>query len=289
VALARLAGVTDAARVSGVDERTVRGWVAAEGAGDHSVQEWQAAHDYAMEQHLRASIGGDARSAFNWSQSAGVTQRNLNYQRWVSRRQERQAEEDAAPEPSQAQLIRQSLPRERLTWLRDYLDLRIRADHVEAHNAGKTLDEYAREAQAQAEYEAHRSDPEPQGSLRVWEWLRDATDEDLAAADQELAQQCAELVKGYRVSKTTGSYGDEYTVLDRDGQVYEAQMSYLSSEFRSLPVLTEAPAPQLETHTSSELPAEPPRYEEQAVEPPSVTVTYAGRDPDWDRAWRRWE
>jgi hypothetical protein len=120
VALARLAGVSEAAKAARVDLGTVRDWLASADGSNPSVADWQASRDYAKEQELRAALAGNANLAYAWSKSAGVGQRNLNYERQVAAA--RRSEEEAPPE--QPNPIRDAIDRlddRRKRLLRDFI------------------------------------------------------------------------------------------------------------------------------------------------------------------------
>lgn len=127
VALARLDGVDEAARAAKVDVRTVRSWVEASATDHPSEQDWQASRDYAKSQELRAALEGKANLAYAWSKSAGVGQRNLNYERQVMRAGEarREAEKEPEPEPDPIIAAADALRTDQQRLLRNLIDLEL--------------------------------------------------------------------------------------------------------------------------------------------------------------------
>jgi len=127
VALARLSGIEEAARVAGAQARSVREWMADAGDRDPRLADWQAARDYAMEQQLRATIEGNAAKAFGWSKSAGVSQRNVDMAP-RSAKDGPEAEQPAPPDPIKEQTARLDSRRQRLLACELDAELADRAD-----------------------------------------------------------------------------------------------------------------------------------------------------------------
>jgi hypothetical protein len=96
-ALSKIIGVRAAAKVAGVDFRTVERWV--KGAQDGDEAEWTAARELAQARHLEALIRGDTRGATQWATSAGISARNQRYARLIAARDQRRTEQEKPPEP----------------------------------------------------------------------------------------------------------------------------------------------------------------------------------------------
>jgi hypothetical protein len=98
-ALSKIVGVRAAAKVAGVDWRTVERWV--KGSEDGDEAEWTAARELAQARHLQALIRGDTRGATQWATSAGISSRNQRYAKLIAQRDQRRAEqaEPEQPEP----------------------------------------------------------------------------------------------------------------------------------------------------------------------------------------------
>jgi hypothetical protein len=98
-ALSKIVGVRTAAKVAGVDWRTVERWVKGYQDGDEA--EWRSARELAQARHLEALIKGDTRGMTAFATSAGISARNEAYARLKSQRDARRTEQDegAQPEP----------------------------------------------------------------------------------------------------------------------------------------------------------------------------------------------
>lgn len=196
VALARLSGPEEAARVAGAAASSVREWMAGT-SNDPRLADWQAARDYAMEQQLRATIEGNASKAYAWSKAAGVSQRNVD----MAPRSAKAEEE--TPDPGIDAQVREAwhaLPEERARWMRDYIDLRIELDFI-AYAAGQpdTLREYALSG-ATTEEIGKRMAGDRQDvseSMDILKWLTDATEAQLAAEVAKVQAEAAALMKGW--------------------------------------------------------------------------------------------
>lgn len=125
VALARLSGIEEAARVAGAQSRSVREWMTATGNDDPRLGDWQAARDYAMEQQLRATIEGNPSKAFAWSKSAGVSQRNVD----MVPRSSKADDGEVIEEPSAVRLQLDRLDQSRGRLLAAEIRDELRADH----------------------------------------------------------------------------------------------------------------------------------------------------------------
>src|SRR5438045_1637066 len=100
-ALSKIVGVRAAAKVAGVDWRTVERWV--KGSDDGDEAEWTAARELAQARHLEALIKGDTRGATQWATSAGISARNQRYARLIAARDQRKAEQAKAAEAQPAE------------------------------------------------------------------------------------------------------------------------------------------------------------------------------------------
>src|SRR5438874_9842482 len=101
-ALSKIVGVRAAAKVAGVDWRTVDRWV--KGSDDGDEAEWTAARELAQARHLEALIKGDTRGATQWATSAGISARNQRYAKLIAQRDQRKAEQEEAAKPEPEEL-----------------------------------------------------------------------------------------------------------------------------------------------------------------------------------------
>jgi hypothetical protein len=100
-ALSKIIGARAAAKVAGVDWRTVERWV--KGSQDGDEAEWTAARELAQARHLEALIRGDTRGATQWATSAGISARNQRYARLIAARDQRKAEQAQPEQPEQTE------------------------------------------------------------------------------------------------------------------------------------------------------------------------------------------
>lgn len=218
VFLARQSGIDTAAATFGADPATIRRWLDTVVLPD---SEWGAIEKVLLARAGEMTAKGESRQLVATLTAAGISSRNRRYETLIERRDARRsAEADAAkPEPNPILDLVIALPPERKRWLSDMF----------------TRDGYVRHLVPEPEPTEGLT---PEAALPFFEWLTNASDEELAQAVEEQGAQGHALVVGYRAFRRRSGY----VVVGPDGreQPWGDELTY---PYDRIPLIDERPEP----------------------------------------------